>query len=75
VERKLPLYDFCAPVIARRIWFDRVLSDRDQYVDILNSAGIVTALISRREKVQEGANAAFITSSSGCYVLYYLVHC
>lgn len=30
-----------------------------QYVDILNSAGIETALIARREKVQEAANAAF----------------
>ncbi len=30
-----------------------------QYVDILNSAGIVAALVSRREKVEEAANAAF----------------
>jgi O-antigen/teichoic acid export membrane protein len=33
-----------------------------QYVDILNSAGIDTALIARREKVQEAANAAFIAN-------------
>jgi O-antigen/teichoic acid export membrane protein len=33
-----------------------------QYVDILNSAGISTALIARREKVQEAANAAFMAN-------------
>ena len=33
-----------------------------QYVDILNSAGIAAALIARREKVQEAANAAFIAN-------------
>ena len=33
-----------------------------QYVDILNSAGIDTALIARREKVQEAANAAFVAN-------------
>lgn len=33
-----------------------------QYVDILNSAGIAAALISRREKVQEAANAAFVAN-------------
>ena len=33
-----------------------------QYVDILNSAGIDTALIARREKVQEAANAAFLAN-------------
>jgi lipopolysaccharide exporter len=33
-----------------------------QYVDILNSAGIATALIARREKVQEAANAAFMAN-------------
>jgi O-antigen/teichoic acid export membrane protein len=33
-----------------------------QYVDILNSAGIVAALVSRREKVEEAANAAFIAN-------------
>lgn len=33
-----------------------------QYVDILNSAGIATALIARRENVQEAANAAFVAN-------------
>jgi O-antigen/teichoic acid export membrane protein len=33
-----------------------------QYVDIINSAGIAAALISRREKVQEAANAAFVAN-------------
>jgi lipopolysaccharide exporter len=33
-----------------------------QYVDILNSAGISTALIARREKVQEAANAALMAN-------------
>lgn len=33
-----------------------------QYVDILNSAGIATALIARREKVQEAANTAFVAN-------------
>jgi lipopolysaccharide exporter len=33
-----------------------------QYVDILNSAGIDTALIARRDKVQEAANAAFVAN-------------
>ena len=33
-----------------------------QYVDILNSAGISAALISRREKVQQAANAAFVVN-------------
>src|SRR6185503_15772281 len=33
-----------------------------QYVDILNSAGIDIALIARREKVQEAANAAFVAN-------------
>ncbi len=33
-----------------------------QYVDIINSAGIDTALIARREKVQEAANAAFVAN-------------
>lgn len=33
-----------------------------QYVDILNSAGIATALIARRENVQEAANAAFLAN-------------
>lgn len=33
-----------------------------QYVDILNSAGIVAALVSRREKVEESANAAFVAN-------------
>ena len=33
-----------------------------QYVDILNSAGIISALVSRREKVQEAANAAFVAN-------------
>jgi O-antigen/teichoic acid export membrane protein len=33
-----------------------------QYVDILNSAGIATALIARRENVQEAANAAFMAN-------------
>lgn len=33
-----------------------------QYVDILNSAGIATALIARREKVQEAANAALVAN-------------
>lgn len=31
-----------------------------QYLDILNTAGIDSALISRRDKVQEAANAAFV---------------
>jgi O-antigen/teichoic acid export membrane protein len=33
-----------------------------QYVDIINSAGIDTALIARRENVQEAANAAFVAN-------------
>jgi lipopolysaccharide exporter len=33
-----------------------------QYVDILNSAGIATALIARRENVQEAANAALVAN-------------
>jgi O-antigen/teichoic acid export membrane protein len=33
-----------------------------QYVDILNSAGIDSALIARREKVEEAANSAFIAN-------------
>jgi lipopolysaccharide exporter len=33
-----------------------------QYVDIINSAGVATALIARREKVEEAANAAFVAN-------------
>ena len=33
-----------------------------QYIDIINSAGIDTALIARREKVQEAANAALVAN-------------
>ena len=33
-----------------------------QYVDILNSAGIDSALISRRDKIEEAANSAFIAN-------------
>ncbi len=33
-----------------------------QYLDILNSAGIDTALIARRENVEEAANAAFVAN-------------
>ncbi|MEW5829397.1 MAG: lipopolysaccharide biosynthesis protein [Chloroflexota bacterium] len=33
-----------------------------QYVDILNAAGIDSALISRRDKVEEAANSAFIAN-------------
>ena len=36
-----------------------------QYVDILNSAGIDTALIARREKVEEAANAAVYPTQYG----------
>src|SRR5215216_6113489 len=47
-----------------------------QYVDILNSAGIDTALIARREKVQEAANAAFIANmifGVVCFVITWLI--
>ncbi len=47
-----------------------------QYVDILNSAGIDTALISRREKIEEAANAAFVANilfGVGCFVLTWLI--
>src|SRR5512138_2909930 len=47
-----------------------------QYVDILNSAGIDTALIARREKVEEAANAAFVANilfGIGCYILAWLI--
>lgn len=43
-----------------------------QYVDILNSAGIHTALIARREKVQEAANAAF-TANLAFGILCYAI--
>src|SRR5574339_1201829 len=33
-----------------------------QYLDILNSAGIDNALVSRREKLEEAANAAFVAN-------------
>ena len=33
-----------------------------QYVDIINSAGIDTALIARRENIREAANAAFVAN-------------
>jgi lipopolysaccharide exporter len=33
-----------------------------QYLDILNSAGIVTSLIARRENLEEAANAAFVAN-------------
>jgi O-antigen/teichoic acid export membrane protein len=33
-----------------------------QYLDILNSAGIDSALIARREKLEEAANAAFVAN-------------
>ncbi|MGE5464937.1 MAG: oligosaccharide flippase family protein, partial [Syntrophothermus sp.] len=47
-----------------------------QYVDILNSAGIDTALIARREKVQEAANAAFVANilfGVGCFAITWLI--
>src|SRR5512144_2990880 len=47
-----------------------------QYVDILNSAGIDTALIARRDKVQEAANAAFIANilfGIGCFIITWLI--
>jgi lipopolysaccharide exporter len=47
-----------------------------QYVDILNSAGIDTALISRREKIEEAANAAFVANilfGIGCFALTWLI--
>src|SRR5215212_6757203 len=47
-----------------------------QYVDILNSAGIDTALIARREKVQEAANAAFIANmifGVVCFAITWLI--
>lgn len=43
-----------------------------QYVDIINSAGVATALIARREKVQEAANAAF-AANLGFGVLCYAI--
>ena len=47
-----------------------------QYVDILNSAGIDTALIARREKVEEAANAAFVANilfGIGCFIITWLI--
>jgi lipopolysaccharide exporter len=47
-----------------------------QYVDILNSAGIDTALIARREKVEEAANAAFVANilfGIGCFLLAWII--
>ena len=47
-----------------------------QYVDILNSAGIATALIARREKVQEAANAAFVANilfGVSCFAISWLI--
>ncbi len=47
-----------------------------QYVDILNSAGIGAALISRREKVQQAANAAFVANilfGIGCFLLAWII--
>ena len=47
-----------------------------QYVDILNSAGIATALIARREKVQEAANAAFVANivfGVACFAISWLI--
>jgi PST family polysaccharide transporter len=47
-----------------------------QYVDILNSAGIATALIARRDKVQEAANAAFLANilfGLGCFALTWVI--
>ena len=47
-----------------------------QYVDILNSAGIDTALIARREKVQEAANAAFIANmifGAVCFAITWVI--
>jgi O-antigen/teichoic acid export membrane protein/glycosyltransferase involved in cell wall biosynthesis len=47
-----------------------------QYVDILNSAGIATALIARREKVEDAANAAFVANilfGIGCFLLAWII--
>ena len=47
-----------------------------QYVDILNSAGLATALIARRDKVQEAANAAFLANilfGLGCFALTWVI--
>jgi lipopolysaccharide exporter len=47
-----------------------------QYVDILNSAGIDTALIARREKVEQAANAAFVANilfGIGCFLLAWIM--
>lgn len=47
-----------------------------QYVDILNSAGIVAALVSRREKVEQAANAAFVANlifGALCFVITWFI--
>src|SRR5512135_1520268 len=47
-----------------------------QYVDILNSAGIDAALISRREKVQQAANAAFVANiifGMACFAISWVI--
>jgi lipopolysaccharide exporter len=47
-----------------------------QYVDILNSAGIDTALISRREKIEQASNAAFVANilfGVGCFILTWVM--
>ncbi len=47
-----------------------------QYVDILNSAGIGAALISRREKVQQAANAAFVANiifGIACFAITWMI--
>lgn len=47
-----------------------------QYVDIINSAGIDTALIARRENIQEAANAAFIANllfGAACFGLTWMI--
>jgi len=47
-----------------------------QYVDILNSAGIATALIARRENVQEAANAAFVANilfGALCFTITWII--
>src|SRR5215208_2599130 len=47
-----------------------------QYVDIINSAGINTALVARRERLQEAANAAFVANllfGAVCFAIVWLI--